>query len=428
MKLIVSIERRGKQCPAGMIEGSSGEDARFRYDESYLQDSDTVPISISLPKQQEPFSVVQTKNYFEGLLPEGFTRRTVAQWMHVDESDYLSILHGLGRECLGAIQITTEGEILNASYESVSQDEIQALAAEGVSKSAEIITKAHLSLTGASGKVGLYYDKANDRWYIPWGTAPSTHIVKQSHIRLNDIVTNEQLSLLTAQSCGIDIPDSFIINTGTGEDSEVLFATERFDRVRSDSPDVIDGLRVPNRLHQEDFAQALGILASDKYEKEPSGYMRMMFETLRRFSSNPIQDQLRLWDMIVFDYLIGNTDAHIKNHSLLYSSDMRSLRLAPAYDLVSTTVYEQSTREMAFYIGEELLLDKITRDSFQTAAKEIGISVKIAMERFDSMREKFIPALKESAEKLCDTGYPKADELKDRILKTGGVRDSGALM
>ena len=149
---------------------------------------------------------MQTKNFFEGLLPEGFTKRTVAQWMRVDENDYLSILHGLGRECLGAIQIRTEDEELNASYEAVSPDEIKALAEEGVSKSAEIITKAHLSLTGASGKVGLYYDKGNDRWFIPWGTAPSTHIVKQSHIRLNDIVTNEQLSLLTAKKCGIDIP------------------------------------------------------------------------------------------------------------------------------------------------------------------------------------------------------------------------------
>lgn len=422
MKLIVSIERSGRQSLVGTIEGFSGEDAMFRYDESYLKDSNAVAISISLPKQQEPFTPTQTKNYFEGLLPEGFTRRTVAQWMHVDENDYLSILHGLGRECLGAIQIRTEGEDLNASYEAVSQSEIQALAEEGVSKSAEIITKAHLSLTGASGKVGLYYDNNNDRWYIPWGTAPSTHIIKQSHIRLNDIVTNEQLSLLTAKKCGIEIPDSFIINTGSGEDNEVLFATARFDRVWSDGQDIISGLPAPNRLHQEDFAQANGILASEKYEKKPSGYMKMMFETLKRYSSNPIQDQLKLWDIIVFNYLIGNTDAHIKNSSLLDSSDMRSLRLAPAYDLISTTVYEQSTREMAFFIGEELLIDKIDRNSFQTAAKEIGIAVKIALERFDNMREKVVPALYKSAEYLCDMGYSRAAVLRDEILESGGMR------
>jgi serine/threonine-protein kinase HipA len=341
--------------------------------------------------------------------------------MHVDENDYLSILHGLGRECLGAIQVRTEEEEIAASYVAISQGEIRALAEEGVSKSAEIITQAHLSLTGASGKVGLYYDASNDQWYIPEGTAPSTHIVKQSHVRLNDIVTNEQLSLLTAKNCGIDIPKSFIINTGSGEENEVLFATERYDRAFSENPIVIDGLKCPARLHQEDLAQALGILASDKYEKKPSGYLKKMFELLKMYSSDPIRDQLKLWDIIVFNYLIGNTDAHIKNTSLLYSADMKSLRLAPAYDLVSTTVYEQSTREMAFYIGGEILIDKISRDNFQGAAKEIGISKRIAMERFDELKERFGHALDKSTENLCDSGYQRAAKIKERILKTGGV-------
>ena len=421
MKLIVSIERRGKQCHVGTIEGATQSDACFQYEEEYLRDPDSVPISISLPLQEELFPVQQTKNYFEGLLPEGYTRRTVAQWMHVDENDYLSILHGLGRECLGAIQIRTEDEEIQASYETVSQDEIRALAEEGVSKSTELVTRAHLSLTGASGKVGLYYDSVHDRWFIPWGTAPSTHIVKQSHIRLNDIVTNEQLSLITARNCGIDIPESFIIDTGSGKENEVLFATARYDRSWPDHPETINGLPCPFRLHQEDFAQALGILSSEKYEKRPSGYLRMMFEILRRYSSDPIRDQIKLWDIVVFNYLVGNTDAHIKNSSLLYSPDMKSVRLAPAYDLVSTTVYEQSTREMAFYIGGDLLIDHITRESFRKAALEIGISKRIAEERFDWMRDRFISGLTQSAEILSDSGYPIATAIRDKILRTGGI-------
>lgn len=53
----------------------------------------------------------------------------------------------------------------------------------GASKSAQFLAKAHLSLTGASGKTGLYYDN-KDGWYMPFGTAPSTHIVKQSHVSM----------------------------------------------------------------------------------------------------------------------------------------------------------------------------------------------------------------------------------------------------
>lgn len=80
----------------------------------------------------------------------------------------------------------------------------------------------------ASGKVGLYYKIDTNEWYLPIGAAPSTHIVKQSHVRLDGIVTNEQLCLQTAKNLGIDVPDSFVINVGTGKDEEVLFATHRY--------------------------------------------------------------------------------------------------------------------------------------------------------------------------------------------------------
>ena len=64
----------------------------------------------------------------------------------------------------------------------------------------------------------MHFDEKNGRWYLPCGLAPSTHIVKQSHIRLDGIVTNEQLSMMAARKCGIDIPESFIINIGKGND------------------------------------------------------------------------------------------------------------------------------------------------------------------------------------------------------------------
>ena len=421
-ELIVSMERDGDMCPVGRISGNNAADSRFSYSEDYLRSEDAAPVSLSLPLKAEPFPAAQTKNFFEGLLPEGFTRRTVAQWMHVAEDDYLSILHGLGRECLGALCITVEGEESEAAYTPITEQEIQALAAEGATKSAELVTRSHLSLTGASGKVGLYFHPEGNGWYLPRGTAPSTHIVKQSHVRLDAIVTNEQLSLLTAARCGIEIARSFIINTGSGEDREVLFAAERYDRQFVPNSRRIDGLPCPLRLHQEDFAQAMGIPASEKYEKEPKGYLRGMFDLLRRSSADPIADQLKLWDVLVLNYLIGNTDAHIKNFSLLYSPNQKTVRLAPAYDIVSTTIYEKSTRDMAFYIGGVISLDDLSREVFRLAAKEVGLGERMAMRRFDSMCERFRPALHAAAEELASAGYPKALDLEQRILDTAGKR------
>ena len=420
--LIVGLERNGVMQTVGRISGENASDSRFSYSEEYLNKTDTAAISLSLPLQKEPFSAAQTRTFFEGLLPEGFTRRTVAQWMHVAEEDYLSILHGLGRECLGALCITEEGETSEASYTPITEQEIRELAEEGATKSAELVTKTRLSLTGASGKVGLYYDNENDTWYLPWGTAPSTHIVKQSHVRLEGIVTNEQLSLLTAAKCGIEIAHSFIINIGSSEDQEVLFATERYDRGFLPDSKRIGSLRCPVRLHQEDFAQAMGISAAEKYEKEPRGYLRGMFELLRKYAVNPIADQLKLWDMLVFHYLIGNTDSHIKNFSLLYSPDQRSVRLAPAYDIISTTVYEQSTREMSLFIGGTLSLDELSREAFRRASREIGLGERMAMRRFDTMRGHFRSALHQSALELTEEGFPKALAIEQRILETGGIR------
>ena len=187
----------------------------------------------------------------------------------------------------------------HAGYKLLTVDRVKELASEGAAKSTQMLMESHLSLAGASGKVGLYYDVDNDEWYLPEGVAPSNYIVKQSHVRLSGIVLNEQLCMLTARELGIDVPNSFILNTGKGTDSEILFATERYDRI-TNSKKRIDGLQVPFRLHQEDFAQALGIPSSQKYETEKKGYLSKMFRLIREYAADPLTEQIKLWKRICF--------------------------------------------------------------------------------------------------------------------------------
>lgn len=405
----------------GNINDNGTGGACFSYSEEYLNSSDARAISLNLPLQAEAFSEDNTKCFFDGLLPEGFTRRTVAQMLHSDENDYLTILAELGRECIGAVRISGECiEDEESGYEPLSYSEIKRLAEEGITRSAQLVAKTHLSLTGASGKAGLYFDSSHNSWYLPVGNAPSTHIVKQSHVRLENIVANEQLSLLTARLLGLDVPDSFILNLGNNRDEDVLFATRRFDRLFSDSSPCLNGMPIPCRLHQEDFAQALGIAPEEKYETEKRGFLGSMFTLLRKYSSDPITDQLKLWDYVIFDYLIGNTDNHIKNVSLLYSQDLSSMRLAPAYDILSTAAYESSTRDMAFFIGDNNSLDKIDRTSFEAAAKEAGLGRRLAMRRFDDLHERFEDALKAATEVLEAQGFKTIGNLRERILDLGG--------
>ena len=416
--LSVYLEMQGEQKHVGEITGESFRDARFCYAADYLAAEYAQPISISLPLMEDAYSPAKTKNFFEGLLPEGFSRRALASWIKADENDYLSILSCLGRECIGAKRIVENVDDEKAEYELLSMARVCELAAEGATKSTEILLDTHLSLAGASGKVGLYYDESGDSWYLPRGLAPSTHIVKQSHVRLSHLVLNEQLCMLTAGLSGIEVPESFIINTGAGTDQEILYATKRYDRTFR-NPRSVSGLPVPERLHQEDFAQALGIPSEAKYEREKQNSLKRIFEMIRAYTTDPIAEQIKMWKMLVFHFLIGNGDGHIKNFSLLYNDDLKKITLAPAYDIVCTGIYHLSDA-MSLYIGDEVHMQKMSRSTFAAAASETGLTERMAMKIFDETADHFEKALTEAAGKMVGDGFKEVERLKNEILKCGG--------
>jgi serine/threonine-protein kinase HipA len=209
----------------------------------------------------------------------------------------------------------------------------------------------------------------------------------------------------------------------TTDDENVLFATARYDRKINDRCRRLHGLPMPYRLHQEDFSQALGISAADKYEQDHTGYMKKIFDVLRNYSSDPITDQIKLWDICVFNYLIGNTDNHIKNISLLYSEDLKSIRLAPAYDIVSTMIYENSTENMAISIGGIYNIHDITREAFEKEAVNIGLGKHMAMKRFEAMSIRFPEALRMAASELKEQGFDGIEEIYEEILRKRNGND-----
>ena len=196
----------------------------------------------------------------------------------------------------------------------------------------------------------------------------------------------------------------------------MLFATKRFDRVIDETSEIIDGLKRPFRIHQEDFAQAMGIASFEKYEREGQNYAEKMFEIIRSYAKKPLEDQLALWNRIVYNYVLGNTDAHIKNYSLLYDSDLERTSLAPAYDMLSTVIYESATRNMSFNIGGKINLDRIGEDDFRILASKVGVGEKPAMDNYQNVLNLFENAIKESAKELQEIGFANAGSIADRIL------------
>lgn len=193
-----------------------------------------------------------------------------------------------------------------------------------------------------------------------------------------------------------------------------IICTERFDRDLSNSVRAVDGLPVPARLHQEDCCQALGIVPERKYEEGGASYLDKLVGLVNSASTNPIDDLWKLWDMVIFNYLIGNCDAHLKNFALLRDFTWRELRVAPAYDLVCTSCYGGLSRRMAMSIGRAHVLDDVSARSFEEQAKKMGLPSGRAMARVEELTHSVVSAIDHSAFAMKKNGV-RCEELADRV-------------
>lgn len=154
--------------------------------------------------------------------------------------------------------------------------------------------------------------------------------------------------------CGLSVAESWVSKT-----LPRTFISKRFDRSWSDGIRMIDGLPIPFRLHQEDYCQALGWEDYSKYEVDPTScYARICGELIRRTSFDALSDVRSFARQVAFDYVIGNCDSHLKNHSFLYSPSWSARRLAPAYDIVSTTVLGYD-HNLGMSIGDHRRIEEV---------------------------------------------------------------------
>jgi serine/threonine-protein kinase HipA len=162
---------------------------------------------------------------------------------------------------------------------------------------------------------------------------------------------------------------------------------ERYDRTHQP---VDGGAPILDRLHQEDFCQAQGIVSEMKYQKEGGPSLKQCFGLLRDVSSAPVVDLARFLDAVIFNYLVGNNDAHGKNFSLLYrgvGTENLEVRLAPLYDIVSTVYYPELSRDMAMKIGGEYVSEKVVPSDFEQMAQEAGLGKPLVKQRVPELAD-----------------------------------------
>lgn len=338
----------------------------FTYDGDYLESADAAPISHSLPLRADPYGRRQLRPFFAGLLPEESQRQRIAAYLGLAESDDFSMLEAIGGECAGALEIIPHGKAPHGNGDSLSPCDEERL--WGIVKSLPYRpmmageTGLRLSLAGAQSKLPVVFK--DERFYLPENGTPSTHILKPELSEwFKGIVVNEHCCMTLARAIGIPAAETRIITVG---DIPCLLVT-RYDR----SVDPVSG--AVRRIHQEDFCQALGRPPEQKYQSDGGPLAREVARLIRNgWSTTPAKDLLAFVDLVVFNAIIGNADAHGKNFSMLY--DGRNRRLAPGYDLVSTVFWPELASAPAMKIGGSDSINSILSGHWRKFAQETGVS------------------------------------------------------
>lgn len=380
----------------------------FQYAESWLQRTGAVPLSHSLPLRPERFRRTECRGFFAGILPEEGKREVIARNLGISARNDYAMLERIGGECAGAVTFLPHGEAMpdrNYGYRPLSEKELAAILKELPRRPLLAGEQGiRLSLAGAQDKLAVRLEGRTIS--LPLGGAPSTHILKPNVERFEGVVFNEAFCMRLAAAAGL--PAAAIETREIGGASFLL--VERYDRHLRPVP---NGAPLVERLHQEDFCQALGIVPEQKYQKEGGPSLKQCFDLLRDVSSVPAIDVARLLDDVVFNYVVGNNDAHGKNFSLVYRAGIGGeleIRLSPLYDVVCTIHYPELARDMAMRIGEQYSSEKVTLRDFEKLAEDAKLGRPMVRERLTEVTERVRAALPN-----VPVSNPVAEQMRELI-------------
>lgn len=393
-----------------LVQEDTGQ-LQFAYDAGWLQAADARPISQSLPLRAEPFGHRECRPFFSGLLPEAEKREVIARVLGVTPRNDFILLDRLGGECAGAITFVHAGEEpprppTTADYRPLSEEELARILCslperpllageEGV----------RLSLAGAQDKLPVLV--VDDAVALPLHGAPSSHIVKPQIRCFQDTVQNEAFCLMLADRLDLHVIPAEVRRAK----DESFLLVGRYDRIRTAD----GGLQ---RLHQEDFCQALGVPPELKYQNEGGPSLADCFKLVRRSCSRPAVDLIRLLDYVIFNFLIGNHDAHGKNYSIVYGD--RGVELAPLYDVVSTAAYPDLSSRLAMKIGDKYQPDDVLPRHWDRFARDTGFAPPMVRRRVLDLAARVTKASHEAAATLDRQGH--GSPIIARIIETVDAR------
>ncbi len=335
----LDVYLRGKLVGGLFQTGEHGYRLAYRPETVEEEGAGKALLSHSLPLREEPFGADASRAYVEGLLPQGQRRHAIAAELGLDHDDGYGLIAVLGRDCPGAVVFLGQGEDHEPSDAGsltwLSDDELEQLLQP---RPVGLVDdsrgpRMRFTLPGERHKLALVRDEKSGRWAWPRPGAPSTHILKPESAECRGLVANEMTCTLTYRELGLPVTH-VAVETIAGQ---TCLVSKRFDRW-GDGPEA-------ERLHQESFAQALGIApppttagGSSRQGETPDlaescGLLRAIGEEHGAHT---------LMSAAFCDLVIGNCAARGANAALLFTGD--GPILAPIFGIAATEIYGAERR------------------------------------------------------------------------------------
>ncbi len=401
---------------AGKLEADAFGNPSFSYNPEWRETADAYPISISLPLLQPRIDHGKVASVLWGLLPdnEALLQRWGAHF-HVSPRNPVALLSHVGEDCAGAVQFVSDdrlADVLGGADDGIidlTDQDVEARLAglretHGVGRHGDEV--GHFSLAGAQSKIALMR-KPDGGWAIPNGRIPTTHILKPPSGEYDGFVENEIFCLRLARSLGMSAAHVEKITVG----AEAAICVERYDREHAGG--------TWHRLHQEDFCQALSVMPHLKYQNQGGPGPAELADVLWEHSSQPHSDVEALMQALIFNYLVGGTDAHAKNYSLLFGAG-GTIRLSPLYDISSAFPYPSLQKrkiKMAMKIGSHYRWWDIRLEDWQATASSMRLDRVEVLYRLAEMATRLPSAASALHASFEDEGitHPILDRLVEEI-------------
>ena len=345
----------------------------FEYDPQWLAQQGGFVLAPGFPLQAERYTGEAVRTFFANLLPEGAALEDILNAIQSRDASPFEMVGRLGAELPGVLSVLPEGQApkIEQQYEPLSHEQLsQRLAERGERPLLLSNPQATMSLAGAQDKIGLRFDPRTGRLSDSVGASPTTHIVKPD-TRLKAFqpsAINEYACMTLARAVKLPVPKVWLLRV-----PEAVYVVERYDRV------MVTGNILG--LHQIDGCQLLQVGADWKYQRN-AGLVSLpkLVKAVRGLQVSG-RDLLELQRWVMFNYLIGNSDAHAKNMSVLI--DDAGYRLAPFYDLLCVQAYGDN--RLALFIGDEEEFGAVGAHSWEAFCKDCDYRYAQTMAEFRKM-------------------------------------------